>query len=396
MKNSYLPEDVIMDILSRLPVKTLLRFRCVCTQWCTLISYPSFASLHLSRSVSNPTRHSILVHRLCNPLMSFDPVAFAPVKKSNLALDQAYNIYQEIIYVGSINGLVCIAKFRYGWISVWNPSTRFVKELPPTTEVPIMFSIGFGWDPAVNDYKVVRLCCRHSSLITWVEVWSARPTLPSWRKIKVDRNLYVGRLICDVILEGFTYWIVGSDSKPLVASFNMRSEVLRVVPVPEPLLEALPLPHLIRWQKTMLGQHSPFLAMNWKETFALVGSVSLEPRKTYQVWTMENDTVGKESWSKKFTFELDTEFRVFVGSVNGIIVLIKGIGELILYDVETRESKTIESREVDSLVLGAHYYVESLLSIKRVSWASLLCDGFSLDEELKSAWRKHMSRINRT
>ncbi|CAA3015956.1 Hypothetical predicted protein, partial [Olea europaea subsp. europaea] len=79
---------------------------------------------------------------------------------------------------------------------------------------------------------------------------------------------------------------------------------------------------------------------------------------------MENDAVGKESWSKKFTFELDIE-PVFISCVNGIFVPKKGTGELILYDVETRESKTIEILRVDARVIGVHYYVESLLSIKR-------------------------------
>ncbi|XP_022847551.1 F-box protein CPR30-like [Olea europaea var. sylvestris] len=321
--------------------------------------------------------------------MSLDPVAFAPIAKFNLALHQASNISEEIIYVGSINGLVCITNHCCDWICVWNPSTRFLKELPPATEVPRMVSIGFGWDPAVNDYKVVRLCCGCQNLVTWVEVWSARPTLQSWREINVYHNFYVQRLICHVILEGFIYWIAVSDSKPVVVSFIVRSEVLRVVPVPELLLEGLPLPHLTRWYDNRLLNRFLIFAMNWKESFALVGCASVEHRKIYQVWTMENDAVGKESWSKKFTFELDIE-PVFISCVNGILVLKKETGELILYDVETRESKKIEILGVDAWVIGVHYYVESLLSIKRVSWASLLCDGFSLDEELKSAWRRHL------
>lgn len=60
--------------------------------------------------------------------------------------------------------------------------------------------------------------------------------------------------------------------------------------------------------------------MNWKESFALVGCASVEHRKIYQVWTMENGSVGKEYWSKKFTFELDLDFYSFMNSVNGKLV----------------------------------------------------------------------------
>ena len=44
-----LPDDVVSDILSRLPVKCVSRLRCVCTGWRALISDPGFAALHRSR-----------------------------------------------------------------------------------------------------------------------------------------------------------------------------------------------------------------------------------------------------------------------------------------------------------------------------------------------------------
>lgn len=44
-----LPMELVTEVLARLPVKSLLRFRCVWKAWCCLISSPDFASLHLSR-----------------------------------------------------------------------------------------------------------------------------------------------------------------------------------------------------------------------------------------------------------------------------------------------------------------------------------------------------------
>ncbi|XP_059624633.1 F-box/kelch-repeat protein At3g23880-like [Cornus florida] len=43
-----LPHDIIVQILSRLPVKSLLQFRCVCKSWCSLISDSHFVKTHLS------------------------------------------------------------------------------------------------------------------------------------------------------------------------------------------------------------------------------------------------------------------------------------------------------------------------------------------------------------
>ncbi|KAM0041595.1 putative F-box domain-containing protein [Helianthus debilis subsp. tardiflorus] len=44
-KNSF-PEELIEDILSRLPVKSILRFKSVSKPWLSLISAPSFHNLH--------------------------------------------------------------------------------------------------------------------------------------------------------------------------------------------------------------------------------------------------------------------------------------------------------------------------------------------------------------
>ncbi|XP_045822488.1 F-box/kelch-repeat protein At3g23880-like [Trifolium pratense] len=43
-----LPFDLIIEILSRLPVKQLLQLRCVCKSWKSLISDPKFAKKHLA------------------------------------------------------------------------------------------------------------------------------------------------------------------------------------------------------------------------------------------------------------------------------------------------------------------------------------------------------------
>lgn len=80
--------------------------------------------------------------------------------------------------------------------------------------------------------------------------------------------------------------------------------MLKLVPVPD----------------SFVGPQNDFDCINWKETFALIARILSEPRKIYQVWTMENGSVGKEYWSKKFTFELDLDFYSFMNSVNGKLV----------------------------------------------------------------------------
>ncbi|KAI3908812.1 hypothetical protein MKW98_029362 [Papaver atlanticum] len=48
-------EIVVLEILSRLPVKSLMRFKCVCKRWLFLIDKdPYFAHLHLSQAIRRP------------------------------------------------------------------------------------------------------------------------------------------------------------------------------------------------------------------------------------------------------------------------------------------------------------------------------------------------------
>ncbi|KAL3735758.1 hypothetical protein ACJRO7_024825 [Eucalyptus globulus] len=45
-----LPHDVAVEILKRLPARSLLRFRCVSRSWRSTIDDPRFVALHLSHS----------------------------------------------------------------------------------------------------------------------------------------------------------------------------------------------------------------------------------------------------------------------------------------------------------------------------------------------------------
>lgn len=50
MPKNSLPWEIIVDILFRLPVKDLLRYRSVAKSWCSLIDGPDFVKLHLDHS----------------------------------------------------------------------------------------------------------------------------------------------------------------------------------------------------------------------------------------------------------------------------------------------------------------------------------------------------------
>ncbi|KAB2609630.1 hypothetical protein D8674_042866 [Pyrus ussuriensis x Pyrus communis] len=58
-------QDMLVEILSNLPPKTLMRFKCVCKWWYARITNPSFTLKHLSNSANNSlTTLDLLFKRL--------------------------------------------------------------------------------------------------------------------------------------------------------------------------------------------------------------------------------------------------------------------------------------------------------------------------------------------
>ncbi|TKY65762.1 F-box/kelch-repeat protein [Spatholobus suberectus] len=168
MRPLILFDELVMEILSWLPVKSLLRFTCVCKSFQSLISDSSFVKLHLHRSPKN-----------ANFLVEYCPFSLArsfvlpcPARSllenplSHIAHDSlGFGLNNKYQVHGSCNGLVCfIAEFNTGSLEgctfcLWNPATRKTFENPqcvlvlPENYYPVMF--GFGCDNLSDTYKVV-------------------------------------------------------------------------------------------------------------------------------------------------------------------------------------------------------------------------------------------------
>lgn len=197
---SQLPHDIIANILSRLPVKCLLRSKCVCKPWRSLISDPQFAKLHLAQSQkdSNIDPHRTLLST--NPLLSIDLEAYHGTEDGSnaiiLELDYPAAIKKdpeyEIDFAGSCNGLVCLV-VDYKDFILWNPSTRESRPLPePKPHLRDgSFSYGLGYDFSTDDYKLLSVARGPWSPAivsdrTTVEVFSMKTNV--WRIIPPSQN----------------------------------------------------------------------------------------------------------------------------------------------------------------------------------------------------------------
>ncbi|XVF39339.1 hypothetical protein PTKIN_Ptkin01aG0026700 [Pterospermum kingtungense] len=143
MSNQAIPQDIVLDILSLLPVKSILRFQSVSKEWLSHINDPYFIKLHLKQSIK--TRNSLKT--ILRPTYQSDKsnklvsLGFASV---NLNIPQELNGGAEI--VGSCNGILCLLnrKRTHGsTLLMWNISTGEYKVLPDKPMEPHDESIDF-------------------------------------------------------------------------------------------------------------------------------------------------------------------------------------------------------------------------------------------------------------
>ncbi|XP_059629350.1 F-box/kelch-repeat protein At3g06240-like [Cornus florida] len=153
---AILLDEVMIDILSRLPAKSLCRFKCVSKSWFALISSPHFAKTHLNRSINNKCERLFLISDSPDSLYSIDCTE-ASINDAVIAtkLDFPKIEHQELLnyILASCNGLLLVSdeedtKF------LLNPSTRESKKVPNFLFVVDSSTrccmYGFGYDSAAD------------------------------------------------------------------------------------------------------------------------------------------------------------------------------------------------------------------------------------------------------
>lgn len=172
----HLPQELVSNILSRLPSRELLKCKCVSKSWFHLITNPYFTTNYYSFHnnliqfqnqeenlliIERPfisslkTNISLLSWKFNDPKKHVSSVFLNPPKEYNS--DHKY--WSEII--GPCNGFY----FLEGNPNVlMNPSLRQFKSLPQfhlsdsnVTTYSLTDYSSFGFDPKTNDYKVVIL-----------------------------------------------------------------------------------------------------------------------------------------------------------------------------------------------------------------------------------------------
>lgn len=368
------PMEIVGDVLSRLPVKTLFCFRCVSKSWCSLIDSTHFIKLHLKQQSINPNNLTIIVNKLSGDGSCYS-VGFDGVDESASTVAELNKLFKNrrggIDVWGSCNGLLFVSRLPASSdeeIGLWNPSTQKHHLLP---KCPINRSVdhlqwyndygfvyGLGYDHTTDDYKVVRITQFHrigtDSFENEVKVYSLKNN--SWTGSR-DLPYYIWQRSPGGLANGALHWMVYpkpmSDTSNFIIALDLAfgEEEYRILQQPD----SLP-----REYHTNLGILGGCLCV-----------LSNYEKVCVDVWVMKDYGV-KESWMKLFSVaqpQVIASFNYIVPlaySKSGRQVLLLQDGKMLIwYDLEKMSIKSVCHRGsliARGTMFGAHISLESLVS----------------------------------
>ncbi|XP_075511998.1 F-box/kelch-repeat protein At3g23880-like [Primulina tabacum] len=202
-----LPQELIIEVLLRLPVKSLLKFMCVSKSWLSTISSTEFRETHLKiSSENNMHSHKHLIFGsgalpggfyTCSHYSKVDEDHFMDTMSFDYPLSE---LGDKIQITGSCNGLICVVFYSSNVVILWNPATRKYRELPFFGGNMFSRRYGFGYDLFNDDYKVSCIDLNPAAYRAQVHTYSLRNdswTSTDWSHGKVfhDPGVYVNGAI---------------------------------------------------------------------------------------------------------------------------------------------------------------------------------------------------------
>ncbi|RID62076.1 hypothetical protein BRARA_E01171 [Brassica rapa] len=230
-----IPTDLIIDILSRLPMKSVARFRCVSKLWASIVDLPYLKEFFTTRASAHP--QLLFVYKEKHKFVFLSSPQ--PQNLDENSTPEAVKHLSRIPFRGSscyvsghVQGLVCL-KFISKRMSpvqiICNPSTGQALTLPKK-RMRRSFTRArniLGYDPIDNQFKVLSIT-RYSTLDQHQVLTLGTGEL-KWRTIKCSTpqdSFQQG--IC---INGVLYYPVCTRGIDMIGCFHVRSETFSFIEV---------------------------------------------------------------------------------------------------------------------------------------------------------------------
>ncbi|XP_022842791.1 putative F-box protein At1g50870 [Olea europaea var. sylvestris] len=361
MMGPLFPSDLITSILSRLPVKSLGKFKCVSRQWLETITDPYFVSTHRTFSLNNP---NLLLLKKTPVLQEAHKKKCTRIDVCSLNFDGSSKNLDFSLYLN--DDAECIEMLPSKWdiicfvsengFYVCNPSTQEMVKLPEAScctsgEV----NAGMGYLKQRDEYVLVHLFDK--SLDMHVDNYIGCEVLRlsdgkecKWKMVEANCPFTVRGW--GVLVNNVFYWmfwdVYTHPSDDAIISFDLEKEEFGTVLPPEGCFD----PHGL-WSLVELGGNL-CLVDNATRPF------------TMDIWVMKD--YNNQKWVREYSIDLNgysndmLKFIIPLEFRDGKILMDAKQESLDCYDVENKCVK-----RMDHLISGEwtwlRLYNESFFSL---------------------------------
>ncbi|XP_050205661.1 F-box protein CPR1-like [Mercurialis annua] len=250
---SDIPHDLLLDILCRLPVKSLVRFKTVHSEWFSLISNPQFCRQHLQfhakqtgqkyGAIELRDRHTL------HPSLFLRIIDIVDNHHHDYELVEIQNVYDKLVFkrydypklLGCCNGLLlislstCLENFI-----LWNPTIREYRRIHRENHdrplFNVMYMAGIGYDSLNNNYKIVvaESYKFHKDSIE-VHIYDLKKSSWEARNYYFPYKFVLGNTPVITLPNGILHWHVKTkdEGRNVILSFDLAEEIFNEVPLPE-------------------------------------------------------------------------------------------------------------------------------------------------------------------
>ncbi|MED6207226.1 hypothetical protein PIB30_033820 [Stylosanthes scabra] len=238
-----LPPELVREILLRLPVKSLVRFKCVSKQWLSLLSDSHFAESHFDLATNNNNNKLMYLSSDCSKVYSVKITGTSLHHDNTVQLHSTCN-HESTRIVGSCRGFLLLQKGTV--LVLWNPVTDFhTMVIYPSIKdyyfpCSYFFTGGVGYEKSNDDYLIVIGMIKSMVTPCW-KYFSVRTN--SWKEIEGGDRF--GPCFCHNDRFGLVYndaihWLtlyIDSDYQLslVIVAFDTATKTLSEIPLPCPL-----------------------------------------------------------------------------------------------------------------------------------------------------------------
>ncbi|XP_026444322.1 F-box protein At3g07870-like [Papaver somniferum] len=301
-----LPENMMLEILSRVPTEYVLECKLVSKPWRDLVQLPSLSQMHLDHHLSDSSAGKLISFIFSCRESKIKEFYYSEYDEScqEAPFNRRTRInlgppFENNSIIGSCNGLVCFSRrvrktFRewdYGPAYICNPITR--EYIILSNFQGFYMWIGFGYSRLSNEYKVVRICESEGedSNVGIVQVY----TLGSgngWRNAGTI-DITMDQVCNGVFVNEALHW--ADEEGTVIFAFDLADENFSQLPPPPPCLRRPGVPCIDAELRVLGG----FLSVTYYYDTDDTDDCDILLLK-------KNKDNNAFSWSKEFSLDNDT------------------------------------------------------------------------------------------